>query len=104
MPVVWALLPAIAAIFTARKKHRKAWLWFINCWLTGFIGWIVVAISNNLDYDEDIEETTESDTLGWVMLIIGIIILALSCWYGYESAKSYHDQMFWNFHNQIMSR
>ncbi len=98
---------AIAGYSMAKKRNRRGWLWFINCWLTGLVGIIILAVSkhlntetieNTLPYHED-ETITETDVLGWIILIIGLVVFALQIWYGYERAK---DQMFWDLYNSIM--
>lgn len=102
---------AIAGYSMAKKRNRKGWLWFINCWLTGLIGIIILAVSKRLNkeivkstlpFHEEETEIKEADTLGWIILIIGLIVFVLQIYFGYEMAKSYHNQMFWNFHNSII--
>lgn len=87
----------------AQRRNRKPWLWFLNCLLSGFIGLIVLACSPTLEYDEEID-FKESETLGWIILVLCIILFGLSVWYGYEAAKDYHARMFWQLHNTIMNR
>ena len=92
---------AIAGYSMAKKRNRRGWLWFINCLLTGLIGIIVLACSNSLEYDEELDYT-EEETLGWVMLFISLFWFGLNFWYGWSLADSYHDKMFWNLHNSII--
>lgn len=99
LPLLWAILGCDMAI----KRNRGGWLWFINCFLTGLIGIITLACAPHLDYDED-SGYKESETLGWIILALGIAFFALSFWYGWEVAKERHNQMFWNFYMQIMNR
>lgn len=86
---------AIGAYNMAKKKNRNGWLWFISCLFTGLLGLLVIACSKPLDYDEELDYS-ETDTLGYIMLIISLIWFGVTFWLGYQAAKSYHDQMMWN--------
>lgn len=99
------VFPAIAGCCIAIKKKRNGVLWFFVCLLSGLLGLIVVACSKSLDYEKDLgEKAKESDTLGGIMLLVSIIWLGFTFYWGWNAAKSYHDQMFWNFHMQLMNR
>ncbi|MDE6535249.1 MAG: hypothetical protein K2K82_04475 [Muribaculaceae bacterium] len=67
----------------ARRKHRVPLLWGIVCWLTSLIGYIVLCCSSSLEYDEELDFTTESDTLGYVMLILALSWTAFLLWINY---------------------
>ena len=92
---------AVAGYSLAKKRNRRGWLWFINCWLTGLLGIIVLACSKSLEYDEELDYA-EEETLGWVMLFISLFWFGLTFWYGWSLADSYHDQMFWDLYYSIM--
>lgn len=64
----------------ARQKHRTPLLWGIICLLTSLIGYVVLCCSSSLEYDEELDYTTESDTLGYVMLILGLFWTAFMFW------------------------
>lgn len=101
--IVIPCLFACGGYSLARRKNRKPWLWCINCWLSGFIGLIILACSSTLEYDEELD-FHESETLGWIVLVLCLILFGLSVWYGWEMAKGYHASMFWQLHHQIMNR
>ncbi|MCI6200569.1 MAG: hypothetical protein MR645_00325 [Paraprevotella sp.] len=99
--IVAPIFIAIAGYSIAKKRNRKGWLWFIICLLSGLLGLIVIACSKTLEYNEDLDYS-ESDTLGWVVLLISLLWFALTFWYGWGLAKSYHDAMIWNGFMQLM--
>ncbi|MBD5252544.1 MAG: hypothetical protein HDR97_02270 [Bacteroides sp.] len=90
----WVLI-AVAGCNLAKKRNRNQSLWFINCMTSGLFGLLVVACSSTLDYDEELD-IRETDTLGWIIFFISLIMLGLSIWYGYLEFKAYSDRMFWN--------
>lgn len=100
--VVAPFFIAIAGYCVAKKRNRKGWLWFIICLFSGLLGLIVVACSKTLDYDEELD-FQESETLGWVMLIIAIIWLIICIYFGFMSAKAQHEQIMWNSVRSIMN-
>lgn len=67
----------------ASKKYRSPLLWGIICWLTGFIGYIVLCCSSSLEYDDELDYVTESDTLGSVMIILSLAWTAFLLWINY---------------------
>ena len=105
---IFTLIGLVAPIFIAiggynlaKKKNRNGWLWFVNCLCTGLLGLLVIGCSKQLDYDEDLDYT-ETDTLGYIMLFIAILWFGITFWLGYQSVKSYHEQMMWNSMMQLM--
>lgn len=92
MQLTLPIFIAIGGYCIAKKRNRKGWLWFINCFFAGFLGLIVIACSKSLEYDEELDYS-ENDTLGCVMFFISLIWFGITFWYGYMSAKSYHDAM-----------
>lgn len=64
----------------ARKKHRSPLLWALNCWMCSLIGYIVLCCSADLEYDEELDINEESDTLGVIMLILGLAWTAFLIW------------------------
>jgi putative effector of murein hydrolase len=92
---------AIGAYCLAKKKNRNGWLWFINCLCTGLLGLLVLICSKPLDYDEDLD-FIETDTLGYIMLIIAIVWFAITFYNGYYAAKSYHDTIIFDSMMQLM--
>lgn len=92
MQLILPILIAIGGYSIARKRNRKGWLWFINCLFTGFLGLIVIACSKSLEYDEELDYS-ENDILGWVVFPISLLWFAVTFWYGWTTAKSYHDAM-----------
>ena len=42
----------------AKKRNRKGWLWFINCWFIGLFGILILAVSRHL------KKEVIADTLG----------------------------------------
>lgn len=103
LSVVAPVFLAIAGCCVAIKKKRNGLLWFIICLFSGFLGLIIVACSKGLDYDEELD-IKDSDTLDWIMLLVSIIWLVITVWFGWSAAQSYHDQMFWNFYHSLMNR
>ena len=69
--------------------------------LTGLFSLLVVACSSTLDYDEECD-IRETDTLGWIIFFICLIMLGLSIWYGYLEVKAYYDRMYWNSYFMMM--
>ena len=104
--IIFPILFAIAGCSMAKKRNRKGWLWFINCWFIGLFGILILAVSGHLKKEviahpitnRPAEEVVENDVLGWVILVIGLIVFALQIWYGYEMANARYNQMFWDFH------
>lgn len=94
--IVVPIFLAIAGYCMAQRKNRMGWLWAIICLFSGLLGLIVVGCSKPLDYDEELDYK-ENETLGWVMLVIAIIWLGITIWFGWSAAKSYHNQMMWNY-------
>lgn len=72
---------------TAIRKHRNPLFWGIICGLIGLIGYIVLGCSQPLEYDEELEYTTENDTLGVVMLILSIALGILTIWITYGNGS-----------------
>lgn len=104
--ILFPIIFGIAGCSLAKTRKRNMVLWFINCWLTGLIGVVLLSaspklrtkkIKSNIPYQEDYEEKA-FDTLGFWVLIIGLLVFAFQIWYGFQSAKSYYNQMFWNFY------
>lgn len=67
----------------ARNKYRSPLLWGVICWLTGFIGYIVLCCSSSLEYDDELDYVTESDTLGSVMIVLSLAWTAFLLWINY---------------------
>jgi len=93
---IGAIIVAIWGAALAKRRNRSAGKWFCACWLTGLIGLITLAVSRTLDYDEEID-FQETDLLGNVMLIIGLLLFAISVYIGFMSAKAAHDAAMLNF-------
>jgi len=94
--LVGCTLVGIWGAALARRRNRSPWKWFCACWLTGLIGLITLAVSRTLDYDEE-TDFQETDLLGNVMLIIGLLLFAISVYIGFMSAKAAHDAAMLNF-------
>ena len=95
------LLIGVAGTNLAKKRNRNQSLWFINCILTGIFSLLVIACSSNLEYDEELDYK-ETDTLGWIIFIISLVMFVLSIWYGYLEVKAYYDHMYWNSFFMLM--
>ena len=81
---------AIGGYGLAKKKNRNRWLCFFVCLFTSLLGLLVLACSTTLEYDEELDYT-ESDVLGWIMLLIGIIWFGITFWYGFVVAQEYNS-------------
>lgn len=102
--VIGLIIPlffAICGYNTALKKNRGGCLWFFICLMTGVFGLIILACSKILEHDEELD-FNESDTLGYWMLGLALIWFGLTFWYGFESARRFHDQLVWNALLQFM--
>lgn len=82
-------LTAIGGYCFAIERNRKGWLWFINCWLSGIMGILLLAISRRLYQgtvkytlpgDEEVRETTDTDVLGWVVFVQILITRVFLIW------------------------
>lgn len=71
---------AWAAYNKAKSKHRSPWGWAVICCLSGILGYIVLCCSSELEYDEELETTIESDSLGNIMLLLAFIWFLLTYW------------------------
>lgn len=96
LPFMIALFMGIGGCSLANKKNRNSVLWFFICFFCGLLGLIPLACAKTLEYDEDLD-FKESDTLSYVMLVVALIWLGLTAWYGWNAAKAVHDQMILNF-------
>lgn len=96
------LFIAIAAFNIARKRNRNGWLWFFVCLLTSLLGLIVLACSSKLEYDEDLDYR-ETDTLGWIMLVVGVIWTGLTFWYGFTATQEYNSIRAWDNINMFLN-
>lgn len=96
----WILI-GVAGNNLAKKRNRNQILWFISCLLSGLFGLLVVACSPALEYDEELDYK-ETDTLGWIILFISLIMFGLSIWYGYLEIKAYHERMIWDSYFMMM--
>ena len=80
---IGALLGAtVAAIWGAAlagRRNRGSVKWFFICWMTGLVGLITLAVSKTLVYNEE-EDFHETDTLGNVMIFIGLGWTVLLSW------------------------
>lgn len=95
----WLLGCTLVAIWgaaLAKRRNRNAGKWFFVCWLTGLIGLITLAVSKTLDYDEE-TDFQETDLLGNIMLVIGLLLFTISIYIGFMSAKEAHDAAMINF-------
>lgn len=63
---IWLLY---ATYQVAYSKHRKIGLWLFNCFLGGIWTFIVLSLSNELRYNEDLDFREESDLLGITIAI-----------------------------------
>lgn len=95
MTIVPPVLSAICGYQMAKMKHRKCWLWAINCFFIGLLGLLTVSCSASADYDEEIE-AEGSDTLGWVTFIFCMILVGLGICFGYY-------QMVWELTMQVIN-
>ncbi len=93
---------AIGGYSLAKKKNRNGWVWFFVCLFTSLLGLLVLACSTTLEYDEDLDYT-ESDTLGWIMLLIGIIWFGITFWYGFVAVQEYNSRRAWDNLNLFLS-
>lgn len=100
MSFFW-LLMGIAGSNLAKKKNRNQSLWFINCILTGLFGVLVIACSTSLEYDEDLDYK-ETDTLGWIVLVLGLVMFGFTAWNIYMQVKAYYNNLWWNSYFQMM--
>lgn len=71
---IWLLY---AAYQVAYSKHRKIGLWLFNCFLGGIWTFIVLSLSNELRYNEDLDIREESDLLGITIALGNITFLIL---------------------------
>lgn len=99
--VLVSLLLGFAGSNLAKKRNRNQGLWFISCMFTGVLGLLVIACSPTLEYDEE-SGYIETDTLGWIIYVISLILFGLSLWYGYLVMEDYHSHMFWNSYFNMM--
>ena len=95
------LLIGVAGSNLAKKRNRNQSLWCINCILSGLFSLLVVACSSTLEYDEE-TDSKETDTLGWIIFVISLIMFGLAIWYGYLEVKAYQDRLFWNSYFMMM--
>ncbi len=95
------LLIGVAGSNLAKKRNRNQSLWCINCILSGLFSLLVVACSPTLEYDEEMD-SKETDTLGWIIFVISLIMSGLAVWYGYLEVKAYQDRLFWDSYFMMM--
>lgn len=100
--IVFPIFIAIGGSLLAKRKHRNGILWFFSCLFTGLMGLLVLACSSSLDYDDELD-ISETDVLGYFMVIIGIIWFGVTCYYGSEAVNAYNEQMRWNMLMQFMN-
>lgn len=77
---LFPFLFAWAGYNKARNKHRSPWGWAVICALSGILGYIVLCCSSELEYDEELETATESDSLGNIMLLLAFVWFLLTYW------------------------
>lgn len=86
--LIWLVLLVVSAkaylIYStwvqAKKLHRVAWMWIVNCIMGGLASFIVLALSRELEYDKDLDIRQERDLLGttmFVMNLFGILVIAV---------------------------
>ena len=92
----WILI-GFAGRALAKKKNRNQRLWFINCILSGLFGLLFIACSTKLEVDEE-TETKETDTLGWIIFCISLVMFGLSIYYGCLEEKAYYDRLYYNYY------
>lgn len=71
---IWLLY---AAYQVAYSKHRKIGLWLFNCFLGGIWTFVVLSLSNELRYDEDLDIREESDLLGITIALGNVAFLII---------------------------
>lgn len=61
----------------AYSKHRIIWVWLLNSFLGGIGAFVILALSQELKYNEDLEIREEPDLLG-TTLAMGHVTLILT--------------------------
>lgn len=59
----------------AKGKHRIVWVWLLNSLLGGMGAFVILSLSQELQYDEDLEVRKEPDLLGTTMAMGNITLI-----------------------------